>query len=67
MHSFFDGFAPITPQIHERSTYSPWMVADRIRHTVAFTLDHPEGSAGERDFLEEAARLATVPGVYAAR
>jgi hypothetical protein len=41
------------------------MVADRIRHTVAFTLDHAEGSAGERDFLEAAARLATVPGVEA--
>jgi hypothetical protein len=41
------------------------MVAERIRHTVAFTLDHPEGSAGERDFLEAAAQLATVPGVEA--
>jgi hypothetical protein len=41
------------------------MVAERIRHTVAFTLVHPEGSAGERDFLEAAARLATVPGVEA--
>jgi hypothetical protein len=41
------------------------MVADRIRHTVTFTLGHPEGSAGERDFLEAAARLATIPGVEA--
>jgi hypothetical protein len=41
------------------------MVAERIRHTVAFTLGHPEGSVGERDFLEAAARLATVPGVEA--
>jgi hypothetical protein len=41
------------------------MVAERIRHTVAFRLVHPEGSAGERDFLEAAARLATVPSVEA--
>jgi stress responsive alpha/beta barrel protein len=39
------------------------MVAERIRHTVAFALVHPEGSAGEHDFLEAAARLASVPGV----
>jgi hypothetical protein len=41
------------------------MVAGRIRHTVAFTLAHPEGSAEERDFLDAAARLATIPGVEA--
>ena len=41
------------------------MVAGRIRHTVAFTLGHPEGSAAERDFLEAAERLATIPGVEA--
>ena len=39
------------------------MVAGRIRHTVAFTLVHPEGSAKEHDFLEAAARLASIPGV----
>jgi hypothetical protein len=39
------------------------MVADRIRHTVAFTLLHEEGSAEERDFLEAAEQLATIPGV----
>jgi hypothetical protein len=39
------------------------VVGERIRHTVAFTLGHPEGSAEERDFLEAAARLASVPGV----
>ena len=39
------------------------MVAGRIRHTVAFTLGHPEGSAAERDFLEAAERLAAIPGV----
>ena len=36
------------------------MIAGRIRHTVAFTLAHAEGSAGERDFLEAAERLAAV-------
>ena len=39
------------------------MDAERIRHTVAFALVHAEGSAGERDFLEAAERLASVPGV----
>jgi hypothetical protein len=39
------------------------MIAGCIRHTVAFTLAHPEGSAGERDVLEAAERLAAVPGV----
>ena len=39
------------------------MVGERIRHTVAFTLCHPEGSDEEGDFLEAAARLASVPGV----
>jgi heme-degrading monooxygenase HmoA len=41
------------------------MVADRIRHTVAFTLVHEGGSAEERDFLEAAQHLATIPGVEA--
>ena len=41
------------------------MDAGHIRHTVAFTLVHAEGSAGERDFLDAAERLATVPGVEA--
>jgi Stress responsive A/B Barrel Domain len=39
------------------------MDTERIRHTVVFTLIHPEGSDGERDFLEAAERLATIPGV----
>ena len=39
------------------------MDQERIRHTVAFALVHPEGSAGERDFLDAAEGLATVPGV----
>lgn len=34
-----------------------------IRHTVVFRLKHPAGSAAERDFLAEASRLATIPGV----
>jgi hypothetical protein len=41
------------------------MVGERIRHTVAFTLVHPEGSPEERGFLEAAARLASIPGVEA--
>ena len=41
------------------------MQAPRIRHTVAFTLAHAEGSAEERDFLAAAARLAEIPGVEA--
>ncbi len=39
--------------------------AERIRHTVVFTLAHPEGSAEEADFLAAAARLAEIPGVEA--
>ena len=41
------------------------MVANRVRHTVAFTLVHEDGSAEERDFLEAAEHLATIPGVEA--
>jgi hypothetical protein len=41
------------------------MDADRIRHTVAFTLVHPSGSDGERDFLQAAEQLAAIPGVEA--
>ena len=41
------------------------MVAKRIRHTVAFTLVHGEGSARERDFLEAAEHLATIPELLA--
>jgi hypothetical protein len=37
----------------------------RIRHTVSFTLAHPEGSAEERDFLVAARSLAGIPGVEA--
>ena len=41
------------------------MVAKRIRHTVTFSLAHPQGSAAERDFLDAAEQLATIPGVEA--
>ena len=41
------------------------MLTPRIRHTVAFTLGHEEGSKEERDFLATAARLAEIPGVEA--
>jgi hypothetical protein len=35
----------------------------RIRHTVVFTLSHPEGSPAEAEFLAAAAELAALPGV----
>lgn len=34
-----------------------------IRHTVAFRLKHPSGSAEERDFLQAACALAKIAGV----
>ncbi|NMD07180.1 MAG: Dabb family protein [Phyllobacteriaceae bacterium] len=34
-----------------------------IRHTVVFTLKHPQGSAAEAAFLKSADILATIPGV----
>jgi hypothetical protein len=34
-----------------------------IRHTVVFTLKHPEGSEAEGDFLAAAAALAAIEGV----
>jgi hypothetical protein len=34
-----------------------------IRHTVAFRLVHPPGSAEENDFLAAGRELATIPGV----
>ena len=41
------------------------MDAERIRHTVVFTLCHPAGSEAERAFLEAAEGLAAIPGVEA--
>ena len=41
------------------------MEPGRIRHTVSFTLVHPDGSADERDFLDAARRLGAIPGVEA--
>lgn len=41
------------------------MIEGRIRHTVAFTLSHPEASAEERDFLAAVERLSAIPGVEA--
>jgi heme-degrading monooxygenase HmoA len=41
------------------------LAAGRIRHTVAFTLAHTEGSDEERSFLEAARGLAQIPGVEA--
>ena len=34
-----------------------------IRHTVTFRLKHPPGSSAERDFLQAACALASLPGV----
>ncbi|MBL8577995.1 MAG: Dabb family protein [Mesorhizobium sp.] len=34
-----------------------------IRHTVAFRLKHPRGSAEERAFLEAGTALGSIPGV----
>ena len=34
-----------------------------IRHTVAFRLKHPAGSAAEADFLQAGRCLAEIPGV----
>lgn len=34
-----------------------------IRHTVVFTLKHPQGSAEERKFLEDALVLERIPTV----
>ena len=44
----------------------PALTPGRIRHTVSFTLVHPQGSDEEADFLAAAAGLAdVVPGVEA--
>jgi hypothetical protein len=37
----------------------------RIRHTVVFTLSHPEGSPSEADFLAAARALSAILGVEA--
>jgi hypothetical protein len=39
------------------------LAAGRIRHTVVFTLGHPEGSPAEADFLATAGGLSAIPGV----
>jgi hypothetical protein len=39
------------------------LAAGRIRHTVAFTLSHAQGSPEEADFLATAATLAALDGV----
>jgi hypothetical protein len=39
------------------------LAAGRIRHTVVFTLSHPEGSSAEADFLATARALSAIPGV----
>ena len=37
----------------------------RIRHSVVFSLTHPEGSAEEAAFLDAIVRLEAIPGVEA--
>ena len=37
----------------------------RIRHTVAFALEHEPGATAERDFLAAAQELSAIPGVEA--
>ena len=41
------------------------LTGSRIRHTVAFALSHPAGSAEEAAFLAAAAELAAIDGVEA--
>jgi hypothetical protein len=41
------------------------LTAGRIRHTVVFTLSHPDGSPEEADFLATAGTLSAIPGVEA--
>jgi hypothetical protein len=41
------------------------LAAGRIRHTVVFTLSHPDGSPAEAAFLATAATLGEIPGVEA--
>jgi hypothetical protein len=41
----------------------PALAPGRIRHTVVFTLSHPEGSPDEANFLAAAARLSAISGV----
>ena len=43
----------------------PLLTNGRIRHSVVFTLGHPEGSAAEAAFLDAIARLESIPGVEA--
>ena len=39
------------------------LTGGRIRHTVVFTLAHPEGSPAEAEFLAAAGALSAIPGV----
>ena len=41
------------------------LTTGRVRHTVVFTLAHPEGSPEEAAFLDAARALAAIPGVEA--
>lgn len=43
----------------------PLLSDGRIRHSVVFTLRHPEGSDAEDAFLDAIAALESIPGVEA--
>ena len=43
----------------------PILSAERIRHSVVFTLKHAAGSDEEADFLRAIAALESIPGVEA--
>jgi heme-degrading monooxygenase HmoA len=43
----------------------PMLSAERIRHSVVFTLKHAAGSAEEAAFLAAIAALESIPGVEA--
>ena len=34
-----------------------------VRHTVVFSLKHPKGSQEEKEFLDAARKLSSIPGV----
>jgi Stress responsive A/B Barrel Domain len=43
----------------------PLLTNGRIRHSVVFTLKHPEGSDAEAGFLDAIVRLESISGVEA--
>lgn len=39
------------------------MSSFKVRHTVVFSLKHPKGSVEEKEFMEAAKKLSSIPGV----